>query len=64
LDRSLPFEDATQIAAGVFGCEPYLTEFRFGVELAKGRIRTGDLRAALDADLGAGASVEVAPGVT
>ncbi len=60
----LPFEDATQIAAGVFGCEPYLTEVRFGAEFAKGRIETGDLREVLGADLGAAGSVEVAPGVT
>ncbi len=56
----LPFEEATQRAARVFGCEPYLTEARYHTELAKGRIRADDLRAALSED----APTSIAEGIS
>ena len=60
----LTFEEATQRAARVFGCQPYLTESRFHDEMARGRIAAADLRGVLRAELGAAAVAEVAAGVT
>src|SRR5581483_12013666 len=50
--EDLPFEDAIKKGAEVFGCQPYLTEDRYRQELARGRIRFGDLQAVLRADPG------------
>lgn len=50
--ESLPFEQAVERGAEIFGCHPYLTEERFREALAKGRIRVSDLRAVLQEDLG------------
>jgi uncharacterized protein YbcC (UPF0753/DUF2309 family) len=47
-----PFEEAVIRASRLFGTEPFLTESRYRQELARGRIRSGDLAAVLDADLG------------
>ena len=59
----LHFEEATQRAARVFGCEPYPTESRFHAEMAKGRIRPDDLREAIRAEYGEGIAEELAPGL-
>lgn len=48
----LPFHQAVQQGAKVFGCEPYLTEERFRSELSKGRIRLEDLQSVLREELG------------
>jgi len=48
----LPFEMAVAEAAGLFGCEPYLSEQRYRDELASGRIRDRDLERALELALG------------
>ena len=50
--EDLPFEQAVARGAAVFGCQPYLTEERFRGILARGRIRTDDLRAVMRDDLG------------
>ncbi|HUR55396.1 MAG TPA: putative inorganic carbon transporter subunit DabA, partial [Gemmataceae bacterium] len=60
----LPFEEAVEQAAGVFGCEPYLTEERYRRDLARGRILLDDLRADLAAELGDRASEPVGPSGT
>ncbi len=60
----LPFKEATQRAARVFGCQPYLGEARFHAEVIKGRILPEDLRAALAKSLGEGATGDVAEGIT
>lgn len=57
----LPFHEGVQSGARIFGCEPYLTEVRFRNELMRGRIRFGDLRSVLEADLGSGARIHVPP---
>lgn len=50
--EDLPFAEAVEKAAGVFGCQPYLTESRFREELARGRIRFAELDSVLREDLG------------
>ncbi|MFM8275056.1 MAG: putative inorganic carbon transporter subunit DabA, partial [Gemmata sp.] len=62
--ESLPFHDAVAVGGTIFGCEPYLTEDRYRDALAKGRVRFADLRAALEAELGARASEPVPPSGT
>src|SRR3954465_10656778 len=49
----LPFEEAVEYGAEVFGCEPYLSEARYREALLRGRIRFEDIRAVLLDDLGA-----------
>src|SRR5215218_6860349 len=49
--EDLPFEEAVERAAGVFGCEPYLAEDQYRRELVRGRILLNDLRADLAAEL-------------
>src|SRR5690606_6351788 len=44
----LPFTEAVERAALLFGCEPYLREARYRAALARGRIAPGDVRAVLD----------------
>ena len=60
----LPFDEAVKRGGAVFGCEPYLSEARYRDALAKGRIRSADLLAALDADLGTRGAEPVAPHTT
>ncbi len=60
----LPFSEATERAARVFGCEPYLPEARFHSELDAGRIRPDDLREVLRGELGDSGQKTVATGVT
>lgn len=60
----LPFSEATERAARVFGCEPYLTEARFHSELDAGRIRPDDLQEVLRGELGDSGHKAVATGVT
>ena len=50
--EELPFHEAVQRGAEVFGCQPYLTEERYREELARGRIRLRELEAVLREDLG------------
>ena len=44
----LPFDQAVVQAAKVYGCQPYLSENRFRLELEKGRITRADLEAVLE----------------
>lgn len=41
--EDLPFEDAVNEGAELFGCQPYLSEDRYRQELQRGRIRFTDL---------------------
>jgi len=50
--EDLPFDEAVQRGAKLFGCQPYLPEERYRQMLAGGRIRLDDLSAALLANLG------------
>lgn len=50
--EELPFAEAVEKAAGVYGCQPYLFEDRYRDELARGRILPEDLTAVLLDDLG------------
>ena len=50
--EDLPFNQAVKRAAHVFGCQPYLSEDRYRQELLRGRIRFGELKEALEQDLG------------
>jgi uncharacterized protein YbcC (UPF0753/DUF2309 family) len=43
-----PFEEAVVRAAAIFGTEPFLPESRYREELARDRIRVGDIDAVLD----------------
>jgi len=45
-----PFEEAVVRAARLFGTEPFLSESCYREELARGRIRVGDIEAVLDRD--------------
>lgn len=56
--QHLPFEDAVQEAARMFGTEPFMTEAAYRRDLAAGRIRPEDL----DVVLGGEADKEVLPG--
>lgn len=49
--EDLPFEDAVNEGAELFGCQPYLTEDRYRQELQRGRIRFTDLWEVLRASL-------------
>jgi hypothetical protein len=59
--EDLPFEQAVERGAALFGCQPYLPEPRYREALGRGRIRFTDLRDVLAADLGARAAEPVAP---
>jgi uncharacterized protein YbcC (UPF0753/DUF2309 family) len=48
----LPFEEAVEYAAQVYGCQPYLAEDDYRQKLATGRILLEDLSAVLLEDLG------------
>src|SRR5947209_20124499 len=50
--EDLPFDEAVQKGARIFGCHPYLPEDRYREKLARGRIRVADLQAVLSEDLG------------
>ena len=50
--EDLPFFEAVEAGARVFGCQPYLSEDRYREELRRGRIRFTDLQDALELDLG------------
>src|SRR5881227_1605099 len=56
----LPFHEAVQKGARVFGCQPYLSEDRYRDALRRGRIRFDELRAVLEEDLGARAGEPIA----
>lgn len=55
----LPFAQAVQTAAQIYGCRTYLTEEQYRQKLAQERIRIGDLRAVLEEDLGNDADVSI-----
>ncbi|HWG41224.1 MAG TPA: DUF2309 domain-containing protein [Gemmataceae bacterium] len=57
--EDLPFDDAVQKGAQIFGCHPYLTEDRYRQELVRGRIRFADLWEVLREDLGAAAEEKI-----
>lgn len=57
-----PFEEALIEAAQTFDTEPFLPEFVYREELARGRIHRVDLKAVLDADLGAAGDAPLAGG--
>src|SRR5262245_2410637 len=59
--EDLPFEQAVIQGARVFGCQPFLTEYRYREELARGRIRFEDLDAVLSEDLGSRGADPVPP---
>jgi uncharacterized protein YbcC (UPF0753/DUF2309 family) len=50
--EDLPFDQAVERGAKVFGCQPYLPEEHYRDCLAKGRIRFDDLLSVLEDDLG------------
>src|SRR6516162_991021 len=50
--EDLPFEEAVKKGAGVFGCQPYLTEERYREALGRGRIRFAELQEVVEEDLG------------
>jgi hypothetical protein len=50
--EDMPFEEAVVRAGERFGCKPFLEEEDYRRELARGRIRTDDLRAILIEELG------------
>ncbi|MBY0522021.1 MAG: DUF2309 domain-containing protein [Gemmataceae bacterium] len=54
--EDLPFFEAVEKGAQVFGCEPYLSEERYREELGRGRVRVADVEAVLCEDLGPRAS--------
>jgi uncharacterized protein YbcC (UPF0753/DUF2309 family) len=49
--EELPFDEAVQKGARIFGCQPYLTEDRYREKLVRGRIRFADLGEVLREDL-------------
>src|SRR5206468_9423585 len=59
--QHLPFEEAVEHGGEVFGCQPYLTEDRYRDALVRGRIRFDDLRAVLNAELGARGTEPIPP---
>jgi len=59
--EDLPFFEAVEKGAKIFGCQPYLSEDRYREELGHGRIRFADLETVLDEDLGATASEQILP---
>src|SRR2546423_10056257 len=58
--EDMPFSVAVQKAAGLFGCQPYMSKARYRAELARGRIRFSELQAVLQEDLGPGADQRIA----
>ena len=53
--EDLPFDQAVEKGAAVYGCHPYLTEDFYRNEVARGRITLEDLNLVLMEDLGEGA---------
>jgi len=60
----LPFEDAVELAAARFGCQPYLTEERYRAELATGRLHAADVEGLLAGALGLRGAEPIAGAVT
>ena len=58
--EDLPFDQGICKGARLFGCNPYLTEDRYREKMARGRIRTSDLKAVINQDLGDRANETVA----
>ncbi|VTR97760.1 UPF0753 protein Sinac_5055 OS=Singulisphaera acidiphila (strain ATCC BAA-1392 / DSM 18658 / VKM B-2454 / MOB10) GN=Sinac_5055 PE=3 SV=1: DUF2309 [Tuwongella immobilis] len=57
--ESLPFDDAVQQGATIFGCQPYLTEDRYRDALGRGRIRLAELQAVVREELAATADQSI-----
>jgi len=57
-----PFEEAVVRAAAIFGTEPFLPESRYREELARDRIRVGDIDAVLDREDPAALAAQLAGG--
>jgi uncharacterized protein YbcC (UPF0753/DUF2309 family) len=57
--EDLPFDEAAQWGAQLFGCRPYLTVGHYRRELSRGRIRFDELCEVLAGDLGERASEKV-----
>ena len=60
----LPFDDAVQRGAAVFGTQPYLSEEKFRAALGRGRIRVESLRELVEQELGSRAHEVIAGSVT
>ncbi|MBX7106334.1 MAG: DUF2309 domain-containing protein [Gemmataceae bacterium] len=60
----LPFREAVESGARVFGCEPYLPEPDYRAAFRKGRIREVDLEAAMRDEYGDRLSEALAPALT
>jgi uncharacterized protein YbcC (UPF0753/DUF2309 family) len=58
--EDLPFDQGLCKGARLFGCDPYLTEDRYREKMARGRIRTADLRVVISQDLGERANEPIA----
>lgn len=58
--EDLPFDEAVQKGARIFGCQPYLSEDRYRQELVRGRIRFGELWEVLREDLRDAAEEKIA----
>lgn len=58
--ENLPFDQALEQAAVLYGCEPYLSKERYRTELERGRIRPVDLEAVLQDELGSTADELIA----
>lgn len=58
--EDLPFDQAVEHGAKAFGCQPYLSEDRYREAFGTGRIRSTDLLAVLEDDLGLSAVEGVA----
>ncbi len=54
--EDMPFHEAVKKGAGLFGCQPYLSEDRYREALSRGRIRFSELRDVIEQDLGARAN--------
>jgi len=59
--EDLSFEQAVVQAGQVFGCQPFLTEYRYREELARGRMRFEDVEAVLREELGTRAGDPIPP---
>lgn len=59
--EAMPYDEGVQRGAGLFGCQPYLSEERYREKMARGRIRVDDLLASVRKDLGHQATCLVSP---
>lgn len=50
--EDLPFDQAVQKGAQIYGCQPFMTEDRYRADLLRGRIGFSELQEVLEHDLG------------